>query len=580
MKHATFDITHFPVAKLHVAPENPRSEASVDPAQLTALADSIAENGVLVPLIAYEQDGMAYAVSGGRRTRALHMMAEEGSLEDGFLVPVRLIPKDGAGAAGSTEQITQQRLSDLDELMVYNQPGLSALSDAQLARRLGKSVTAVKQRRAVHSLPEDVLQLVLDGSISVEQGYGLTYFREDEGKMRELAETCTRRRDLDLQDLRRTFENSRQDWSKSALAALTTREAYLEAGGKLQEDLFAETSFILTPSVLETLAHVAGEARVEVEHPGAAFIRFADDIYGSTAPDTHPGVDRLDDAEREEWSDIRFSRWQHNREDEPEWFARYDELEAKAEPYWPPELKALLGVVWAFGWSAKDPIRVRENCLPEDREHLHEAGWLQRSERNFADSSHDSNTHEVVKIPAKLVDQIRRIKLHCLRMHLAKKPDEVLVMFALQLANPVLPCCKKVFLTDDRDIVSPEGIEDQVRSSNEWMKLSAIGSTEEELRVATPALQRKVLAKQLLDRISDQSVSMLPYAEDAVSKHLSLTEEFFHGYRKPHLIRMIQDHTPASERDDAALDSMSKGKLAKMASDACQGGKVFLPPAF
>ncbi|MBE3637340.1 ParB/RepB/Spo0J family partition protein [Mangrovicoccus algicola] len=579
MKHEAFDITHFPIARLHVAPENPRSDDTVDPVLVDQLADSIAENGVLVPLIAYEHEGQALAVSGGRRARALHKLVDTGVFDGGHMVPVRLVPQDQARDMGATEQITQQRLSDRDELMVYNSPAFRSMSDGEIARRLGKSVTAVKQRRAVHQLPEDVLTLVLDGSLSIDQGYGLTYFHEDEDAMREMVSVCMSRPGMDLNDIRDAFKRSRADWSKSAKAALTTKEAYLAAGGRLQEDLFADTSFILTPSVLDSLAHIAGEERIEADYPDAAFIRYCDDLYGSASPQMHPGVDRLTDDERAEWAEIRWDRYRHDEEAEPEWFARYSELSERAEKFHPPELVELLGVCWTFGFSADKPLNVRENCLPDDLEPLYQGGWLMRPEP-VSDMLQEGNEAENVKLPAKVAQQIGEIRVHCLRMLLAKKPDRVLAMFAEQLANPSFSYSQTLFHRDDRDIVSADGVQEYVRQSPDWVKIASIDATKESVDSTTPSNHRKILAKQLLDRLSLASVNRLPEAQEALLSFAQFTEDFFEGYKKPHLIEMIQAHVPADKLADVSLDKLPKKQLAIRACEACENGKVFLPLGF
>jgi ParB-like chromosome segregation protein Spo0J len=109
-------------ARLHVAPENPRSAESADAREVADLAGNIAALGLLTPLIAYREGADFFVTAGGRRTRALHALLNERRIADTATFPVSVLDKEAAINAGHAEQLTHAVMSDLDTLRVFRRP--------------------------------------------------------------------------------------------------------------------------------------------------------------------------------------------------------------------------------------------------------------------------------------------------------------------------------------------------------------------------------------------------------------------------------------------------------------------------
>jgi len=113
------------VNKLHIAPENPRSAETVDYSKIAELAENIAVQGMLTPLIAYRKGPDFFITAGGRRTRAIEWLIDEQRVEDDAVFPVTVMDKDAAITAGNAEQLTHVAMSALDELRVFERPEAS-----------------------------------------------------------------------------------------------------------------------------------------------------------------------------------------------------------------------------------------------------------------------------------------------------------------------------------------------------------------------------------------------------------------------------------------------------------------------
>lgn len=153
-----------PIAVLRPHPGQPRR--SMDEAELHALAESIAEQGVIQPIVvrpAAGSDGGYEIIAGERRWRAARLAGLSAipalvrALDDAAMAEVALV-----------ENIQRADLAPLDEAQAYQ-----TLMDAhgrtqeEIARRLGKNRSHVAHMLRLLRLPEDVRALIGDGGISV-----------------------------------------------------------------------------------------------------------------------------------------------------------------------------------------------------------------------------------------------------------------------------------------------------------------------------------------------------------------------------------------------------------------------------
>lgn len=164
------ELRQLPTASIEVNPNQPRK--SFDETALKALADSIAANGVIQPLLVKPLPGGSYElVAGERRLRASKLAGVKSvpayvradlsanTLELALvenMARVDLNPIDAARACAAL----------VDEL---------GLSKEDVARRVGKSRVAVSNLIRLLNLPDEVVQMLEDGMLT--EGHGRALLR-------------------------------------------------------------------------------------------------------------------------------------------------------------------------------------------------------------------------------------------------------------------------------------------------------------------------------------------------------------------------------------------------------------------
>lgn len=517
-------------ASLTVAPENPRSEESVNRDQISDLASNILELGILTPLIGYHEGDAFMVVAGGRRARAIQSLIVGGDMLPDTAIPVIVIDREGAALAGAAEQLSHVRMTDLDELRVYGMAQYQSTSDAELASLLGKSEKAVSQRRAVLTLPEEILSEIFAGTITVDQGFGLTYFARNPEALAEAAAGCKNNPRTTLSDLRRAFERSQRDWNECSLSQIVTPEEYLAAGGEFQDDLFTDTRFILDMEILQDVAKKKAPSILRERFPDAAFIIAAPD---GQAPARHWGIDNLTDEEEEEWHEMRFARYRHDEEEEPEWFARFAELEAKSERTFPEALTAMLGVAYVVKTWGSDPIQIFQHVLPEDLEPLYAAGYLERPVEEVIDPDAPEESAPEAGLTQRTRDEIDSIRIHVAQMCMIKDPNLAMRTYIESINSDryVMPTYSAT--PDRKHAAGMEGLE----MSKQWEKaLENDMARGEALAALSPADLRSLVALKMLKCMTTR-FDTTPYT-DQIRGYFTPDVEFMKLYRKPQLMQM------------------------------------------
>ncbi len=152
-----------PVEHLDPNPYQPRQ--ALDGDELNALASSIAEKGVLQPLIVTKGDveGRYQIIAGERRWRA----AKQAGLTE---VPVilRELARPEQLEIALIENIQRRDLSCIEEAMAYARLHQEfGLSHDEIARRVGKSRSAITNTLRLISLPQVIQQDLVEGRITM-----------------------------------------------------------------------------------------------------------------------------------------------------------------------------------------------------------------------------------------------------------------------------------------------------------------------------------------------------------------------------------------------------------------------------
>ena len=154
-------VSSVPLHRVEPNPLQPRKE--FDPVAMQALADSIAEHGMIQPLTVRETAGGYYQIiAGERRWRAARMAG----LEE---VPVLVVEADDRKVMelALVENLQREDLNPMEEAAGYRTLMEEyGLTQAETAQRVGKSRPAVANALRLLSLSDELAELVRSGALS------------------------------------------------------------------------------------------------------------------------------------------------------------------------------------------------------------------------------------------------------------------------------------------------------------------------------------------------------------------------------------------------------------------------------
>ncbi len=156
------------ISMIEPNPGQPRRQ--FDREALAALADSIAANGVLQPIILRESGNGTYTIIAGERRWRASKLA--GLVE----VPAIVMDTDELAAAkiAMIENLQREDLNPCEEAMGYADIMKNySLTQEEIAASVGKSRSAVANSLRLLELPEEVLEMLASGDISAGHGRAL-----------------------------------------------------------------------------------------------------------------------------------------------------------------------------------------------------------------------------------------------------------------------------------------------------------------------------------------------------------------------------------------------------------------------
>lgn len=159
--HFETRVLSIPVGDIHPNPRQPRH--TFDPAEIASLAGSIREHGVLQPLIVSPAGEDQYTLIAGERRL---MAARQAGLET-VPVIVREAGDQQHLELALVENIQREDLGPLEAAEAYRQLiDEFGLTQEDVAKRVGKSRTAVANTLRLLNLPEAVSKALAGGQIS------------------------------------------------------------------------------------------------------------------------------------------------------------------------------------------------------------------------------------------------------------------------------------------------------------------------------------------------------------------------------------------------------------------------------
>lgn len=213
---------------LRIADIEPRSDQprkTFEHESLEQLAESIGQFGVLQPIIVRESkllEGTYEIIAGERRWRASKMAG----LSE---IPAVILEGDDLKAAqvAVIENIQREDLNPVEEAMAY---GLLIerydLTQEQVAKQVGKNRATVANALRLLDLPEEVLELLKNGSLSAGHARALLGLKNEE-QMAPLAQNIVEK-GLSVRDVEKTVRlMNYEPEEKEEDEGLTQRKVYM-----------------------------------------------------------------------------------------------------------------------------------------------------------------------------------------------------------------------------------------------------------------------------------------------------------------------------------------------------------------
>ena len=240
-----------PIPLVQISPNPDQPRKIFNEKELSELADSIKENGVLQPIILRTVKGKPYLyeiVAGERRYRAAQMV---GLSEIPALV--KELSDKNAAEISLIENVQRENLNPIEEAEGYeNLMKKYQYSMADISKLIGKSESYIRNLMRINSLPDSVKELIKEGKISASHARTIAVADNPEqmahdivnGKL-SVAETQKRVKNSNRSQHSRSFNQNTLD--RAYVEKIESKlSAKLESDVKLREKRGGAGQFVIS----------------------------------------------------------------------------------------------------------------------------------------------------------------------------------------------------------------------------------------------------------------------------------------------------------------------------------------------
>lgn len=172
--HGTSTIVECPLDRIDAMVGQPRQKFDAD--EIRELADSIKESGILQPLLVSKEGERYRLIAGERRLRA----ARIAGLSTVPIVVRQTTPKD-AFVLALVENLQRSDLGPVEQALAFSRLSVEhKMTQEEIAKRVGKSRSAIANSLRILKLAEPVLESLAVGDISEGVGRALLPLTIDE----------------------------------------------------------------------------------------------------------------------------------------------------------------------------------------------------------------------------------------------------------------------------------------------------------------------------------------------------------------------------------------------------------------
>lgn len=247
-------------------------------ADLETLAASLNAHGLGQALNVREIDGAFYVADGNRRLAALRMNASKGLL--GANAEIRCEQLDNASdelsLALNIERVPMHQADAYEKFAELRDGGLD---EADIAQRFGIEERRVKRILSLGRLHPEILEAWRNDELGHNAAETVRAFTlaPSQKAQKEIFDQLSKKGQLAPHWVRSAFGAGNHDASR--LLTFVGREAYVQAGGKLVEDLFGDNHAISDPDLVKELTDQRLERELQaLIDDGWAWAELADDL--------------------------------------------------------------------------------------------------------------------------------------------------------------------------------------------------------------------------------------------------------------------------------------------------------------
>lgn len=255
-----------PIELFKVAPENPRAHRK-EVEDLGSLAPLVRKYGVVNPVICYLEGKTLWVTAGRRRLAA----ASDVGAEE---LPHRRYPKDIAIQLGLAEQEGHRPLHVADQARAWALRLRQGGNAVEIANDFGVTELTVRQRARLGDMHAPILDAL--GANRIDLAVAKAFANAEPDQQISLWKKFGRGGDrlhIQVWQLREAI-NQKKISATDSIARFVSEKAYVEAGGRIQQDLFntqahrddddsAGLTYWLDPAIAEKLADEKFAEKIE-----------------------------------------------------------------------------------------------------------------------------------------------------------------------------------------------------------------------------------------------------------------------------------------------------------------------------
>jgi ParB family chromosome partitioning protein len=222
-------------------------------------------------VVTESEDGTYRVIEGARRLEALKALQQDGRLPEGYVVPCQIVTEETALEKSLAANTVRLAMHPADEFEAFARLADSGDTPEQIAERFGVTAKHVEQRLKLGNADSKLLKEYRAGNLSLECLMAFT-ITDDRKRQMKVYRSLKDSHSLHPRAIRSALTDTMAE-ADSKLAIFVGLDAYREAGGTTQSDLFSEAVYLENAEMLNDLATGKLAAiRLELEAEGWGWI--------------------------------------------------------------------------------------------------------------------------------------------------------------------------------------------------------------------------------------------------------------------------------------------------------------------